>query len=41
MVKEMQKSVAGFKLPGVVPLDNTMIMEAVDPVASGMGKAKN
>ena len=36
MVKEMQRSVAGFKLPGVTPVDNTMIQHAEDLTALGI-----
>ena len=36
MVKEMQKSVAGFKLPGVEPMASTMIKSADDLSALGI-----
>ena len=36
MVKEMQKSVAGFKLPGVGSLDSGMVQDADDMAALGL-----
>jgi len=36
MVKEMQKSVAGFKLPGMQSVDRTLINEAIDLTAIGI-----
>ena len=36
MVKQMQKSVAGFKLPGVAPTDSTMIQSADDLASIGV-----
>jgi twitching motility protein PilJ len=39
MVMEMQKSVAGFKLPGMQSVDNTMIGEAIDLTAIGIEEA--
>ncbi len=40
MVKEMQKSVAGFKLPGLQSVDTTMINDVVDLTAIGLEEAK-
>jgi len=40
MVKEMQKSVAGFKLPGIQSVDTTMISDVVDLTAIGLEEAK-
>lgn len=39
MVMEMQKSVAGFKLPGMQSVDNTMIGETIDLTAIGIEEA--
>ena len=36
MVKEMQKSVAGFKLPGVGAVDSSMVSDADDLAALGL-----
>ena len=36
MVQEMQTSVAGFKLPGVDPLESTMVQDADDLAALGL-----
>ena len=36
MVKEMQKSVAGFKLPGVEPMTSTMVQDSDDLAAMGI-----
>ncbi|MDH3537622.1 MAG: methyl-accepting chemotaxis protein, partial [Gammaproteobacteria bacterium] len=36
MVKEMQKSVAGFKLPGVSSVDSTMVQDPQDLAALGL-----
>ncbi len=36
MVKEMQKSVAGFKLPGISPSDSTVLQNVDDLGATGM-----
>ena len=36
MVKEMQKSVAGFKLPGIDPMDSTMVKSADELNALGV-----
>jgi twitching motility protein PilJ len=38
MVKEMQKSVAGFKLPGMGSAENTAIQDANDLAAFGVDK---
>ena len=40
MVMEMQKSVAGFKLPGMESVENTMIQDAGDLAAIGIDEAK-
>jgi len=40
MVKEMQKSVAGFKLPGMQSVDATMINDVTDLAAIGLEEAK-
>jgi hypothetical protein len=40
MVKEMQKSVAGFKLPGMESVDITMISDADDLTAIGIEEAR-
>jgi hypothetical protein len=36
MVKEMQTSVAGFKLPGVESLESTMVQDSDDLAALGL-----
>lgn len=40
MVKEMQKSVAGFKLPGMQSVEATMISDVTDLAAIGLEEAK-